>query len=188
VIRRARQVRSLVVRVRGRGGRWSEDRTRKFPKLASGPTFSGAALPGSDPQDPKKVVRTPGFPDSRPWTPGFPDPGVRTPGNGGFPRRWTRFPPEPRFPGSWGGSRKVESCPMTPGLFQKTTDYNLCHPHGICAFLGRKPTFSGITDQSWTKTQLPTHCSKVPFWPFFKCWAPCLSGLCKAAWNSQETA
>ena len=117
-----------------------EDRTRKFPRFTPAPTFSGAALSGSDPQDPKKVVRTPkkwsGPPDSR-ESAVFPDSGVLDPRKPGFPAEMDQIPqkrPFSRFP---GGARKVESCPQTPGLFQKTTDYNLCHPHGICAFLGK---------------------------------------------------
>ena len=86
-------------------------RTRKFPRLASAPTFSGAALPGSDPQDPKKVVRTPGFPKKVVRTPDSRDSGVWTPGNRGFPRRWTRFPGNGRFPGFWGGRKKVKAAP-----------------------------------------------------------------------------
>jgi len=86
------------------------------------------------------VVRTPkkwsGPPDSR-ESAVFPDSGVLDPRKPGFPAEMDQIPgkrPFSRFP---GGVRKVESCPQTPGLFQKTTDYNLCHPHGICAFLGK---------------------------------------------------
>ena len=167
----------------GGQGRYPEiSRFKKNTNFLRGRTFRirppGPKKSGPDPRIPEKSgpdPRNPGIRGLDPRKPGFPAEMDQILGK----RPFSRFP---------GGPEKVKSCPMTPGLFQKTTDYNLCHPHGNCAFFHGFWTSGGVIFPSLGFGSLDPYGTKADKWPFFKCWGQSESGLCKAAWNPPESA
>jgi hypothetical protein len=113
VIRRSQKGRGCL----GEEGRVGQvDRTRKFPRLASAPTFSAPALPGSDPQDPRKP---------------------------GIPAEMDQIPPGTPFSGVLGGVPESRKLPHDTRTVPENDRLQLMPPPGDLCLFGPIPDLSG---------------------------------------------
>ena len=123
-------------------------RTSLSTNFLGGRTFRirppGPQKSGPDPRIPEKSGPDPRIPGNRPFSR---IPGSWTPGNRDFPRRWTRFPRNGRFPGFRGGSEKSKAAPRHPDCSRKRPITTYATPMGFVPFWANRGTPLPPTDE-----------------------------------------